>query len=206
MVFLLLEHGGVAVAAVSGVLVAKRKGMDVFGIGVIAFVTALGGGTLRDVLLGRHPIFWFTNQTYLIGVFVATAITLLYIKRKEPPMKALLIADAFGLAFFTISGTQIAEARHLPWVIVIMMGAITGTAGGVVRDVLCNEIPLILRRDIYATASITGAAVYLLIRELGYKASYAGTWGMVTIVIFRILVIYHNLHLPGFYEEKLKSG
>ena len=117
-------------------------------------------------------------------------------------MKALLIADAFGLAFFTISGTQIAEARSLSWVLIIMMGAITGTAGGVLRDVLCNEIPLILRRDIYATASIAGAGVYLLIRKLGYQASYAGTWGMVVIVIVRIIVIYHNLHLSDFYEVK----
>ncbi|MCE1188678.1 MAG: trimeric intracellular cation channel family protein [Ignavibacteria bacterium] len=196
LVFLIMEHGGVIVAAVSGALVAKSKGMDIFGIGVIAFVTALGGGTVRDLLLNRHPIFWFTNQIYLLEVFVMTLITPIYSKKKEIPMKALLIADAFGLAFFTIVGTQIAEARHLSWALVIMMGTITGTMGGILRDILCNDIPLILRKDVYATVSIAGAAVYLIIKKFGFFASHASVGGMVTIIIFRMIVIYHGINLP----------
>ncbi len=201
IVLLLLEHGGVAVAAVSGALVAKSKGMDIFGIGVIAFVTALGGGTLRDLLLFRAPLFWFTHQSYLITITLATIFALVYTRKKPAPVKVLLIVDAFGLAFFAISGAQIAEARHLNWVIVIMMGMITGAAGGVIRDVLCNEIPLILRQDIYATAAIAGSAVYLLIKYAGLAASYAGVAGMITIVIIRILVIYHSINLPGGVKE-----
>lgn len=204
IILLLLEHGGVAVAAVSGALVAKKKGMDIFGIGVIAFVTALGGGTLRDLLLFRSPIFWFTHQTYLITIAVATMVTLVYTSRHSAPTKVLLIIDAFGLAFFTISGTQIAEARHLSWTIVIMMGMITGAAGGVIRDVLCNEIPLILQKDIYATAAIAGSAVYLVVKATGFGTSSPEVAGMITIVLIRLFVIYHSLNLPAGKKLEVK--
>lgn len=202
IVLLLLEHGGVAVAAVSGALVAKKKDMDIFGIGVIAFVTALGGGTLRDLLLFRAPIFWFTHQSYLITIAIATIVTLVYTSRHSAPTKVLLIIDAFGLAFFTIAGSKIAETRHLSWTIVIMMGMITGAAGGVIRDVLCNEIPLILRKDIYATAAIAGSAVYLLVKRYGFTVASPEVAGMIVVVLIRLYVIYHSLNLPGGATEK----
>ncbi|MDP3221525.1 MAG: trimeric intracellular cation channel family protein, partial [Rubrivivax sp.] len=143
-----LELFGVAVFAISGALVAARKGMDPFGVIVIAVVTAIGGGTLRDVLLARHPIFWFENVAYLAVIIAAAVFTMIYTRYRTAPLKALLIADAFGLALFTVSGAQIAVQQALPGLIVVLMATITGTAGGVLRDMLCAEVPLILRRDI----------------------------------------------------------
>jgi uncharacterized membrane protein YeiH len=141
MILYLLELIGVAVFAVSGALAAGRKRLDLLGVLLIATVTAIGGGTLRDLLLNRHPVFWIKDPTYLPVILAAAALTVVSSRFRPPPRTSLLIADAFGLALFTISGAQIAEARGLPAIIVVVMGAITGTAGGVLRDVLCGEIP-----------------------------------------------------------------
>jgi uncharacterized membrane protein YeiH len=150
----------VGVFAASGALAAGRKSFDWIGVGVIAVVTAIGGGTLRDLLLDRHPIFWIADTTYLWVVLAAAVATLLYVRRRRPPNGSLLVADALGLALFTISGAQVAEAQGLPALIVVTMGAITGAAGGVLRDVLCNEVPLLFgRATLYATAAIAGAAL-----------------------------------------------
>ena len=158
----ILDLLGVGVFAVSGALAAGRKHLDWLGVAVISLVTAIGGGTVRDVLLNRHPIFWIANPAYLLVCLAATAFTLLYVHLRIPAPRALLVADALGLAFFTISGAQIAEQSGLSWLLAILMGAITGVAGGMVRDVLCNEIPLILRRgQLYASSAIVGAALYL---------------------------------------------
>jgi uncharacterized membrane protein YeiH len=162
---------GAAVFAVSGVLAAGRKSLDLLGVMVVAIVTAIGGGTLRDLLLDRHPIFWFHETEHLLVIVAASLLTLVYLRFRRPPDRSLLIADALGLALFTIGGTQVAVAAELPGVIAIIMGVITGVAGGVVRDILTAEIPLILRRGhLYATASITGATLYLLLASAGVRA------------------------------------
>src|SRR5262249_21200175 len=150
------DLAGVAVFAISGVLAAGRKQLDWVGVLVIATLTAIGGGTVRDVLLDRHPIFWIADPTYLFVICGATIATLAYVRVRPPPGNALLFADALGLALFAVSGAQIAEAQGLAPLIVVLMGTITGVAGGVLRDVLCAEIPLILRRDVYATAAVAG--------------------------------------------------
>ena len=194
----LLDLIGVAVFAVSGALAAGRKSMDLFGVVIIAVVTAIGGGTVRDVLLDRSPIFWIDNTTYLLVIIAAAAFTTVYTRYRKPPLKALLIADAFGLALFTVSGAQIAEQAGLPWLSVILMGAITGAAGGVIRDVLCAEIPLILRRDIYATAAIAGGSMYVLLQTLGGTDLAATLLGMATVVALRFSAILWGLQLPIF--------
>lgn len=140
MVLYLLDLIGVAVFAVSGALAAGRKQMDLLGVAVIATVTAIGGGTLRDILLDRNPVFWIEDPTYLLVILAAAALTLLYARFHKPPRTSLLIADALGLALFTISGAQLAEEQKLSAVIVVLMGTITGTAGGVLRDVLCLSL------------------------------------------------------------------
>jgi uncharacterized membrane protein YeiH len=165
MILYLLDLTGVAVFAVSGAIAAGRKHFDLLGVGVIASVTAIGGGTIRDVLLNRHPVFWIADPTYLLVTFSAAGLTLLYARFRMPPRASLLIADALGLALFTISGAQVAEARNLSGVIVVIMGTITGTAGGLLRDILSAEVPLLLRQaDLYATAAIAGATAYLLLQ------------------------------------------
>ena len=194
----LLDLIGVVVFAVSGALVAGRKSLDLLGVIVIAVVTAIGGGTIRDVLLDRSPIFWIDNTTYLLVIITAALFTTIYTRYRKPPLKALLIADAFGLALFTVSGTQIAEQAGLPWLSVILMGAITGSAGGLIRDVLCAEVPLILRRDVYATAAIAGGGTYVLLQSLGLDPLLATLIGMAMVVILRFSAIIWGLQLPVF--------
>ncbi len=203
MLLYLLELFGVAVFAISGALVAARKGMDPFGVIVIAVVTAIGGGTLRDVLLARHPIFWFENVTYLVVIIAAAVFTLVYSRFWTAPLKALLIADAFGLALFTVSGAQIAERQALPGIIVVLMAAITGTAGGMLRDMLCAEVPLILRRDIYATASLAGAVVYVAGQHWAFDVTAVALAAMVTVFALRMAAIFLDWHQPQFtHDEK----
>lgn len=193
--------------AVSGALAAGRKSLDWLGVAVIAVVTAIGGGTLRDVLLERHPIFWIADPTYLIVCLVATAVTLLYVRMRVPPFRALFVADALGLAFFTIGGTQIAEQAGVSGLLAGLMGMITGTAGGVVRDVLCAEIPLILRRgQLYASAAIAGAAAYLALERGGIPRDVAAPIGMAAIAAVRFAAIVWRLELPVLHLEQEESG
>jgi uncharacterized membrane protein YeiH len=135
----------VAVFAISGALAGGRKGLDLFGVTVIAIVTSIGGGTLRDLLLDRHPIFWIADPSYLWAVLAGTALTVAYTRLWVATRRALLVADALGLAFFAIGGTQIALQAGKSALIALLMGTITGVAGGVMRDFLTGEVPLILR-------------------------------------------------------------
>jgi len=171
-------------------------------------VTAIGGGTLRDVLLERHPIFWIANPTYLVVCLIATALTLLYTRLRIPAFRALVIADALGLAFFTIGGVQIAEMAGLSGLLAVLMGVITGVAGGVIRDVLCAEIPLILRKgQLYASAAIAGAALYLGLERLGVAHDPAALLGMAAIVAIRFAAIIWRLELPVVsIDEEMNEG
>lgn len=193
----LLDLAGVGVFAVSGALSAGRKSLDLLGVFVIAALTAVGGGTLRDVLLDRHPIFWLEDNTYLAVIAAAALLTVAWTRVRPPPRYGLLVADALGLALFTISGARIAQSLGLPWPSIMLMGATTGVAGGVLRDLLTGEIPLVLRRDIYATAAIVGVIVYLLLGSL--PSPWPSLAGMATIVGLRLLAIVWGLHLPRFY-------
>jgi uncharacterized membrane protein YeiH len=198
MLFYILDLVGVAVFAVSGALAAGRTGLDLLGVVVIAALTAIGGGTLRDLLLQRHPIFWITHAQYLHVILASAVVTIGYVRIWPPPGDTLLVTDALGLALFALSGAQVAEAERRPPLIVVLMGTITGAAGGVLRDVLTGQIPLILRRDIYATAAIVGITVYLLLQACGVPRSWAFGAGMVVVVALRLLAILWGLHLPVF--------
>jgi uncharacterized membrane protein YeiH len=190
---------GVAVCAISGALAAGRKTFDLLGVAIIALVTAIGGGTLRDLLLDRHPIFWIADPVYLLVILASAAGTVVYVRFRHPPYRALLIADALGLGFFTISGAQVAEARGLPAITVILMGAITGAAGGLFRDVLSAEVPLLLRRgELYATASIIGAAMYVVFEEIELPRPWSAVLGAAVVIGLRIAAIRWRLALPTF--------
>lgn len=193
-----LELLGVAVFAVSGVLAAGRKGLDVLGVAVIAVVTAIGGGTLRDVLLDRYPIFWIANPTYLWVILGATAVTLAYVRFWIASGRALLVADALGLAFFTIGGVQVTQQAGHSAPIALLMGTITGVAGGVVRDVLTVEIPLVFRPGrLYATAAIAGAGLCVLLAAVGVSKDPAALAGMAAIAGLRLAAILWELKLPA---------
>jgi uncharacterized membrane protein YeiH len=203
----ILDLAGVAVFAISGVLTAGRKRLDWLGVAVIAVVTAIGGGTLRDVLLNRHPIFWIADSTYLLVILGATAFTLFYVRFQIPNPRALLVADALGLAFFTIGGVQIAQQAGLSGLLAILMGTITGVAGGMIRDVLCAEIPLILRKgQLYASSTIVGAALYLVLERAGLARDAAALTGMGIIVLVRFAAILWRLELPVLSLEETSSG
>lgn len=194
----ILDLFGVAVFAISGALAAGRKSLDLLGVFVIAVVTAIGGGTLRDLLLDRHPIFWLADPTYLVVISIAAVFTIVYVRLRRPPGNSLLVADAFGLAIFTVIGAEIADAAEMPAIIVVLMGTMTGVVGGVLRDVLCAEVPLILRRDIYATAAIAGAVLYVIVQHLGLGLPTATYAGMAAVALLRLLAILRGLRLPVF--------
>lgn len=194
----ILDLFGVAVFAISGALAAGRKSLDLLGVVVIAVVTAVGGGTTRDLLLDRHPIFWMADPIYLLVITVAALSTILYTRYKKPPHKALLWADALGLAVFTITGAQATQIVVSSELIIIIMAAITGTVGGLIRDVLTNDIPMILRRDIYATAALAGAAAYLLLQLTALSSTFVIILSMGVVICLRFVAIQWGLHLPRF--------
>jgi uncharacterized membrane protein YeiH len=197
----LIDLAGVAVFAISGALGAARRNLDLFGVVVIATVTAIGGGSVRDVLLIRD-VFWIVHPAYLYVILGAALATLIYTRWFRPPERLLAVADAFGLAFFALSGAQIAESQGHSGIVVVVMGMLTGVAGGVMRDVLSGEIPLILRKgQIYATAAIAGIVVYLLAQPYMdlTSAAYAG---MAVIAALRLGAIAWNWTLPVFSLPK----
>lgn len=188
---------GVGVFAVTGVLSTARKNFDLLGVIIIAIVTAIGGGTIRDVLLDRHPIFWIKDPAYMYVILGATAGTLIYVRFSRPPLRLLLIGDALGLAMFTISGAQIAEQQNLPGVAIVLMATITGAAGGMLRDLLCNEVPLLLRPgELYATTSIVGASVYIILQQNGVARPTASLVGVGTVAVLRFAAIFWKIKLP----------
>lgn len=202
MILYILSQIGVAVFASSGALAAGRKKFDLMGVVVIAMVTAIGGGTIRDVLLNR-PVFWINDPVYLWVSLAAACVTFASVKFYRPPAAVMLVADALGLALFTISGTHLSEQAQLPGIICVVMGALTGVAGGALRDVLSGEIPIVFKstETLYATAAICGSALYLVLQILGLGATPASLCGMVAIVGLRFLAIYWQLRLPELEIE-----
>ncbi|MBR0344408.1 MAG: trimeric intracellular cation channel family protein [Rudaea sp.] len=193
-----LDLAGVAVFAVSGALAAGRAGLDWFGVIVLATLPAIGGGTLRDLLLGRQPIFWVADSTYPWVICATAVATIVYTSFLPVPAHALLIADALGLALFAITGAQLAERTgHAP-IIVVMMGTMTGVAGGVLRDVLSGSVPMILKKDIYATAAIAGIVLYLVAQCLGVERRWAMALGLVTVAALRLVSVVYDWQLPTF--------
>jgi uncharacterized membrane protein YeiH len=188
---------GVAVFAASGALAAVRRSLDPVGVLVLAIVTATGGGTLRDVLMDRHPIFWIASPWYIGVSALAALVTWLWVRKYPPPDRALQYADALGLAFFSIAGAQIAEAGGLAPFAATIMGAITGCAGGLIRDVLVAEVPLVFRQsELYVTACVAGVALYLGLKGLGLPVEVASVAGMATIAAVRLASIRWGIVLP----------
>ena len=199
MYFYILDLLGVAVFAVSGALAAGRRRLDLIGVVVLGAVTAVGGGTVRDVLLGRHPIFWLVDPWYLIVITTAALATVVYVRWGRVPSTALDIADALGLGLFSIVGTQIAERAGLPAVSCVLLGTVTGAAGGAIRDVLTAQIPLVLQRgSLYATAAIAGATLYLILARLEVMRPIPVLAGMAVVVGLRLAAIWWELKLPVF--------
>jgi len=193
-----LDLAGVAANAIAGALVAGRRQFDWLGVAVIAGVTAVGGGTVRDLLLDR-TVFWIANPAYLHATLAATAFTLLYARRRLIPERVLEAADALGLALFGIAGARIAQSLGHDGVIAVVMGVITGSFGGLLRDVLCNDVPMIFRQgQFYATAIIFGCSLYIGLAALAVDRDLAAGLGMLAILLLRGAAMVWNLRLPIF--------
>ena len=195
MYLYLMDLVGVFAFAVSGALTAGRRGMDLFGMLVVAAVTAIGGGTLRDMLLDR-PVFWLADTAYLYVIAAAVLCTLVYARFRRPPRVSLLVADAFGLAVFAMLGVRAGLEAGVPPLVAVIMGTITGVVGGAVRDVLCGETPLILRREIYATAAVAGAATYVVLVAWAGPGSITLTASIAVTLLLRLAAVRFDLHLP----------
>lgn len=187
----------VAVYALTGVLDSARKRMDLIGALLVAVATALGGGTVRDLLLDRH-VFWVVDQTYLMAALSTGILAFILVRHRRLPASLFLIPDAIGLALFTIVGTQVALQWHTPWLTASLMGVITGVVGGVLRDILCNDVPSVfLKGELYATAAWLGALSLIALQALG-MAPVEATWvAMGVVLLLRLLALRFKLTLPA---------
>lgn len=186
--------------AISGATMAMNKKLDAFGVLVIAFVTSIGGGTLRDVLIGNLPVGWLSSEQILLLIFCTAVGTMFFDKYIRKLPTTLFLFDAMGIGLFTIAGVEIAEAKGFNIPICITLGTITACFGGVIRDVLLNHVPLIFRKELYATACIVGAAVYFGIKAAGLHSEFTTFICIGIIVTLRILAVKYNIRLPAFYS------
>lgn len=192
-----LGLAGVAVFSVSGVLAVGDKQLDLFGALVLGVVTAVGGGTLRDVILGLD-VFWVTAPVFLVTAAVAAVLTVAAERLVALPRRLILFADAGGLALFSVLGAERSLEAGSGYFIATVMGLLTGAAGGMLRDVLAGEIPLVLRRELYATAGLAAAAGYLLIRAAGLGPVPAMMAGVFIGLVLRLAALRWNLGLPVY--------
>lgn len=191
-----LDYLGTVVFAITGALAAGRRQMDVFGVVVVATVTAVGGGTLRDMLLGLQPVFWVAEPLYIVATTVAALVTFAAMRFLHSPRRMLLVLDALGLAVFTILGCQRALMVTSSPVVVVMMGVMSGTAGGMVRDLLCDKVPVVLRREIYATASLVGGVLFVLLTSRKVDFNQAALVSIFAVLAIRLFALRRGLSLP----------
>lgn len=192
---------GSFIFAISGAIIAMRKKFDPFGVLIIAFVTAVGGGTLRDVLINGKTVFWLDQSSYVYFALAGTICAILFKSKLEHMNKPLLVFDAIGLGLYTITGVQIGIEFHLSIVNCIILGVITGSFGGVIRDILVNEVPVIFMKEIYATVSIVGAVIYIILGKIGIANPVLQIVPVLFIIIARLLVIYYKISLPSLYKN-----
>jgi uncharacterized membrane protein YeiH len=194
----LLDWLGISAFAASGALVASRKQMDAVGFVLIAAVTGFGGGTLRDLLLGRTPVFWLERPELLAIAAGAALLVFFTAHLVESRFRALVWVDAAGMALFAVVGAEIAlMAGADPWA-AVLLGVVTATAGGILRDVICNELPLILRREIYITAAAAGAAAYVVLRLAPLPRDAAILSGLLLAFGIRAAAILRGWSLPPY--------
>ena len=202
-----LEHSSVAASAISGAVAARGRQVDLFGVLVLAFVASFGGGTIRDVCLGDTPVLWIRDSSLVVTAIIAALVTFVVARFRDLPLPGWLLelADAIGLALFAIMGTQKAlEQFQATALASVALGTVTGVAGGLLRDVLLNEIPLVFRKEIrlYATAAAVGAAVYVLLVK--FAAPLPAPWPFLisasTILALRLAAVRWKLVLPEFHD------
>jgi uncharacterized membrane protein YeiH len=193
-----LDLLGVAVFAASGALTASRKQLDIVGFALLAAVTGIGGGTLRDLLIGRLPVFWVGQPVY-VAVTTAVALVVFFTAhRLESRFRLLLWLDALGLSLFCALGADIAMQRGTPAPVAVLMGTMTATFGGLIRDIACAEVPLVLRREIYVTAAALGAAMFVVLTRLGLDPNAALVAAAATCFAARATSLWYGWSLPAY--------
>ena len=175
--------------------------MDPFGVLIIGFVTAIGGGTLRDILVGQEPVSWMTNMPYIYTILISVILAIVFRKKIGKLSKSLFLFDTIGLGIFTITGTEIGMQHNFNPIISISLGMMSATFGGVIRDTLCNEIPLIFHKEIYATACIMGAITYLIIQPFKLPMEINFMITIAIVITIRILAVVFKWSLPSFYKQ-----
>lgn len=201
----LLDLIGTFVFAISGIRLASRKQIDWFGAYIIGLVTAIGGGTARDLLLDTTP-FWMLDSKYFITTGIALLTTILFKDKLFKWGNTLFLFDAIGLGLFTIVGISKSVDAGFPFWVCILMGAITGSLGGVIRDVLLNEVPLLLRKDIYALACVTGGIVYFICIHFSIPVTVIELIAAFVVILVRLVAVKFHIHLPVLNTIKNDKG
>ena len=196
-----LDILGTFAFATSGALVASKKEFDLFGIVIIAFATAIGGGMLRDVLINAHPINWISDLNYVWTIFVAVFFTFLFKSKIAPLSKTMFLFDTIGLGVFTILGTQKVLLLDFHPFVALIMGMISAVMGGVIRDILTNKVPLIFKKGIYASACFVGGGIFLLMKFIGFDENIQFISTILVVIIIRLLAIKYQLQLPKIKDD-----
>ncbi len=198
--FYVIDILGTIAFVISGVLVALSKRMDPFGILIIATVTAVGGGTLRDVLIGETPVSWMLNLNYIYVILVTTVLTIIFKSKIDYLRKSLFLFDTIGIGLYTVVGVEKGINAGLDPIICVALGTMSACFGGVIRDILCNEIPVIFRKEIYATACILGGLTYFLVRKLPIDNNVVFIIAGLVVIVIRLIAVRFKVTLPSLYK------
>ncbi len=198
----ILGMAGTAAFAVSGALAASRKNMDIFGFVVLALMPAIGGGTVRDLVIGRTPVFWIDDNRYVAVAIIAALIVFFSSYKPGSRRRILIWMDAMGLALFAALGTEISLTHGTGPLVAVMLGVTTAVTGGMIRDIICNEIPLVLSSEIYATAAFAASVAYVVADKLGTPAQIALAIAVIAGFAVRALGIIYNWSLPSFGTKR----
>ena len=200
----ILDFIGTLAFAISGIRLASAKHFDLFGAYVVGLTTAIGGGTMRDLMLSQPP-FWMTNPFYLLCTAFALAWVIMFRRFLVKQENTWFLFDTIGLALFAVTGIEKTLAAGFPFWTAIIMGTLTGAGGGVFRDVFINEVPLIFRREIYALACVIGGVAYFICYKMGLNNIASGLTCGAFVMLSRILAVHYKLHLPTLKSEDLNS-
>ncbi|WP_282161125.1 trimeric intracellular cation channel family protein [Ulvibacterium marinum] len=202
MFYYIIDILGTIAFAISGVLVAMEKKLDLFGVCIIAFVTAVGGGTLRDMLIGDTPVVWMRSSDYVITILGSVVFAILFVNQLKYLRRTLFLFDTIGIGLFTMVGIEKGISADLMPVMCIFLGTITASFGGVIRDILCNEIPVIFRKEVYATACVLGGISYFLLIKLPWDGAFSYVTAILIIISIRLLAVCFKITLPNIYRNK----
>ncbi|WP_378188430.1 trimeric intracellular cation channel family protein [Aquimarina sp. W85] len=196
--FEILDILGTMAFTISGALSAMNRRLDLFGIFIIAFVTSVGGGTVRDVLIGQTPVIWMQNTTTIYLISFVTFLAILFRNKLDYLKKSVFLFDTIGLGIFTITGVETGINAGLDPIVSVALGTITGCFGGVIRDILCNEIPVIFRKEIYATVTILGGICFMFMYSIGLDMTLTYIATTLLIIVIRLLVVTYQITSPSF--------